>query len=121
MTPLIFFARVKLAYDPSTDQYFAIKTIRHSHPKLDVKTVKSEIETLTSLKHPNIVNLIDYYESVDYIKKNETSYKVVAIVLEFVPNGNLLEYLTCLGKFREEVARAYFQILIESKQAYNEI
>ena len=68
-----------------------------------------------NLKHPNIVNLVDYFEDIEYTKKNGGQYKVVAIVLELVPGGELFEYLLNTGKFSEEVARTYFQILIQSK------
>lgn len=88
--------------------------IKHSHPKLNPKTVKSEIEILSSLRHPNIVNLVEFYESVDYIKKTGDSYKVVAIVLELIPGGELFEYIASSGRFTEEVARSYFKTLIES-------
>jgi len=103
-----------LSYDPVANQYYAIKMIKHSHPKLSLKTIRSEIEVLTNLRHPNILNLIEFYESIDYVKKNGESYKVVAIVLELIPGGELFEYIASSGRFSEEIARTYFHILIES-------
>lgn len=88
--------------------------IKHSHPSLNIKTLKKEIEILQALKHPNIVNLIEFHESIDYVKKNGTSYKVVCIVMELVPNGELFEYVADSGRFSEPVARTYFQTIIES-------
>jgi len=111
---LISFFRVKLSYDPSADQYVAIKTIKHSHPKLSLKTIRSEIEVLSNLKHPHILNLVEFYEEIDYVKKNGTSYKVVAIVLELIPGGELFEYIVSSGRFSEEIARTYFQVLVKS-------
>jgi len=67
------------------------------------------------LKHPNIVNLIDIQESAKYIKKNGTSYDVIAIILELVPGGDLFEYIANTGRFSEETTRTYFKALIESK------
>jgi len=107
-------SKVKLSYDPSTDQYVAIKTIKHSHPKLSLKTIRSEIEVLSNLKHPHILNLVEFYEEIDYIKKNGSSYKVVAIVLELIPGGELFEYIVSSGRFSEEIARTYFQVLIKT-------
>lgn len=107
-------SKVKLSYDPTTNQYYAIKMIKHSHPKLSLKTIRSEIEVLTSLRHPNILNLVEFYETIDYVKKNGESYKVVAIVLELIPGGELFEYIASSGRFSEEVARTYFHILIET-------
>jgi len=107
-------SKVKLGYDPSANQYFAVKIIKHSHPSLNLKTLKKEIEILSALSHPNIVNLIEFQESADYVKKNGKSYKAVAIVMELVPGGELFEYVADSGRFSEEVARTYFRILIET-------
>jgi len=92
--------------------------IKHSHPKLSLKTIRSEIEVLTNLRHPNILNLVEFYETIDYVKKNGESYKVVAIVLELIPGGELFEYIASSGRFSEEIARTYFHILIESKSFF---
>ena len=92
--------------------------IKHSHPSLNMKTLKKEIEILAQLSHPNIVNLIEFHESIDYVKKNGQTYKVVSIVMELVPNGELFEYVADSGRFSEKVARSYFKILIESKKSF---
>jgi serine/threonine protein kinase len=107
-------SRVKLGYDPSVNKYFAVKMIRHSHPSLNMKTLKKEIEILQALSHSNIVNLIEFHESIDYVKKNGQSYKVVSIIMELVPNGELFEYVADSGRFSEKVARTYFRILIDT-------
>lgn len=106
--------RVKLGYNSTTNEYSAIKLIKHSHPQINMKIMKREAEILTSLRHTNIVKLLDFMESADYIKKNGQSYKVVAIVLESVPGGELLDYIKESGRFSEQVARTYFRTLIES-------
>ena len=103
-----------MGYDPASNQYSAVKIIKHSHPSLNLKTLKKEIEILAALKHTNIVNLVDFIESADYVKKNGQSYKAVAIIMELVPGGELFEYVADSGRFSEEVARTYFRILIES-------
>lgn len=109
------FYRVKLCRDLTTNQYYAMKLIKHSHPKLSLKTIRSEIGILSSLKHRNIVNLVEFHEDAEYIKKNGSSYKVVAIVLELIPGGELFEYIASSGRFSDAVARTYFQLLIQSK------
>jgi len=63
---------------------------------------------MKQLNHPNLVNLIDVKESVDYVKKNGSSYKVMAIILEYAGGGELFEYVANTGMFREEVARTYY-------------
>jgi serine/threonine protein kinase len=107
-------SKVKLGYDAGSNQYFAVKIIKHSHPSLNLKTLKKEIEILSALKHENIVNLMEFQENADYVKKNGHSYKAVAIIMELVPGGELFEYVADSGRFSEETARTYFRILIET-------
>jgi len=113
-------SRVKLGFNPATNNYCAIKIIKHSHPSLNMKTLKKEIEILAELKHPNIVNLLEFHESIDYVKKNGQSYKVVAIFMELVPGGELFEYVADSGRFSEETARTYFRIIIETLEYCHE-
>jgi len=107
-------SKVKLVVDPETQQKYAAKIIKHSHYKLDLKIFRKEIEMLSKLKHPNVVNLIESHESIDYIKKDGSSYKVVTIILELVPGGELFEYVAEAERFSEEVARTFFHIMIET-------
>lgn len=93
--------------------------IKHSHPSLNLKTLKKEIEVLQALNHPNIVNLLEFHESIDYVKKNGSTYKVVSIVMELVPNGELFEYVADSGRFSEAVARTYFKTIVETLEYCN--
>lgn len=66
-------------------------------------------------EHPNITKLIGYDEDLMYYRRNGNSYKVVAIVMEIIPNGEIFDYIKVAVGFPESVARMYFRILIESK------
>jgi len=79
-----------------------------------LKTLKKEVEILSQIKHANIINLIDFNEAADYVKKNGSNYKAVAITMELAPGGELFEFVADSGKFSEETARTYFKIIIES-------
>jgi len=114
------YSKVKLGYNPVNKQYSAVKIIKHSHPDLDLKDINREIDILTKLKHPNIINLIEFHESIDYIKKDGRSYKCVAIVTELAEGGELFNYIAESGRFSEEVARTYFRILIETLEYCHE-
>jgi len=107
-------SKVKLGFDSTNNGYCAVKMIKHDHPTLNVKSLEKEIAVMQNLSHPNIVNLIDFIPSEDYHKKNGTTYKVLAIVMELVPGGELFEYVADSGRFSEAVARSYFQQLIET-------
>lgn len=108
------FTRVKMAQKITDNCYYAIKIFKHSNPKLNVEGIKREITALSALENPHIVKIIEFAESIDYIKKNGTTYKVVAIVLELIHGGELYEYVKWAGRFSESVARTYFKTLIES-------
>jgi len=107
-------SKVKLAWDPSSDQYYAMKVIKHTHPNLNLKILKKEIEILSNLKHPNIIKIGGCFGSADYVKKNGNSYKAVAIIMELVSGGELFEYIAEFGRFSEEAARTYFQMLLDT-------
>jgi serine/threonine protein kinase len=56
-------SKVKLAVDPATKTYFAIKILKKGNPKLDAKfleLVMTEVETMSALQHPNILNMVEY-------------------------------------------------------------
>lgn len=109
-----FIIRVKLGYNPSTKQFYAIKVIKLNNENPKKEEFTEEIAILSSLNHPNIVKFIDFLENTECIKKDGSSYKVMAIVLELVPGGDLFEYIANSGRFSEQVARTYFKILLES-------
>lgn len=109
-----FHAKVKLGLDPETNQKVAIKIFKKTHSLTAViATMKKEIEIMKALKHKNIVNMIDLVENGTYKKKNGSSYSCFAIVLEYISGGELFEYVSSTGSFKEEVARTYFIQLVK--------
>jgi tRNA A-37 threonylcarbamoyl transferase component Bud32 len=94
------FARVFRAVDPSTDDIVAVKLLRDRHT-LDTETVRQfqrEAELTASLRHPNIVRVLDV--GID----PETKKPFIA--MEFVEGGNLRELLRSRGRFQpHEVVR----------------
>ena len=70
---------------------------------------------MKALSHPNIVNLIEFQESADYVKRDGRKVKVVDIAMELAQGGELFEYVADSGRFSESVARFYFKQVIESK------
>ncbi|XP_059075098.1 CBL-interacting protein kinase 32-like [Cryptomeria japonica] len=102
------FVKVKLAIDMETGQSYAVKILdkeKVSRCKI-VNHIKREICTLKLIKHPNVVRL---YEIL-------ASRKKIYIVLEFVTGGNLLDKIieASNGELHENVARKYFQQLIDA-------
>jgi serine/threonine protein kinase len=113
-------SKVKLGFNTKTEQYHAVKIIKHDHPKLNLENLQKEIEILSHLNHSNIVNLIKYYECAEYTKKSGKTYNAIAIIMEVVTNGELFEYLVKSGRFSEKMARTYFKILIETLEYCHE-
>lgn len=105
-----FNSKVKLGVNTETNQKVAIKILKDVFNKF----ISNEIETLSKINHPHIVNLIEFLPNVDYVKKNGTVKKVTAIVLELAPGGEIFEFLFRTGRFSEEVSRFFFHNLIES-------
>jgi len=56
-------SKVKLGLDKATGQRYAVKILEKGNPNLDSKfleLVMTEVETMATLSHPNIVNLVEY-------------------------------------------------------------
>ena len=76
---------MKLGVDKSTGQSFAIKIMKKGNPNLDAKfleLVMTEVHTMTTLNHPNIVNLIEYSKDGVLEKANGHKEPVIYIALE---------------------------------------
>ncbi|CAG9329336.1 unnamed protein product [Blepharisma stoltei] len=113
-------AHVKAVEDPTTHQIYAAKIMKsyHGSGNEELKeTIQNEMENLNSLAHPNIVNLICVNESGTYAKRNGQTKRVMYMLMELCPNGELFDVLYRTGKFSEEITRFYFHQLIETLEA----
>ena len=81
-----------------------------------MKNVLAEKELMEKIKYPNILNLVNFYEKIDYVKRNMTPIPVVAIVMELARGGELWEYIAYSGRLSEDLSRYYFHQLIETLQ-----
>jgi len=105
-------SKVKLGLDKSTGFYFAVKIMDKGNSSVDHKMlelVKTEVETMGGLNHPNIVNLIEYSEEGVVEKSNGVKKSVFYIVLELATGGELFDYVATTGRFEERIARFYFK------------
>ncbi|TYI78580.1 hypothetical protein E1A91_D06G222700v1 [Gossypium mustelinum] len=99
------FAKVYYAKNIKTSQSVAIKVIE-KEKVLKVGMIdqtKTEISTMSLVKHPNILELYEVMAS-----KNKIYY-----VMEYANGGELFNKVA-KGKFREDLARKYFQQLISA-------
>jgi serine/threonine protein kinase len=77
-----------------------------------LELVMTEVETMSKLSHPNIVNLIEYSKDAFVEKEDGTKYPVICIGLELATGGELFDYVALTGRFDERIARFYFKQLI---------
>ena len=73
----------------------------------------TEVATMSTLSHANIVNLIEYGKDGIVEKSNGTKEHVIYIILELATGGELFDYVATTGRFSEPIARFYFKQLIE--------
>ncbi|VDK38318.1 unnamed protein product [Taenia asiatica] len=99
------FSFVKLARHTVTNVKVAIKIIDKT--KLNdenLKKAQREADILKSLHHPNIIKLYQVMESE----------KLLCIVTEYLPNGELYEYIAKNGYLNEQVARHKFMEILSA-------
>ena len=97
--------KVKVAKD-SFGNKFAMKILNPD--KNFRKFIKAEVETLSMIRHPHIVNLIEHGEGV----RGEAQQPFQYILLELASNGSLFDYVAKAGRFEEKFARHYFYQLL---------
>lgn len=107
------FGKVKYGVNKETGERVAIKII--SKAKLAKqnmeKQTKKEILIMKRINHPNIVKLIDVYQ---------TKTKLY-LVMELVTGGELFEKIAQEGKLSEDQSRRYFQQLIDAVEYMHNI
>lgn len=101
------FARVKLARHVLTGKEVAIKIIdKAQFSTSSLQKVYREVRIMRQLDHPNIVKL---YEVID-------GGRYLYLVIEYVPNGEMFEYIVRHGKMKEAVARSRFRQIVSAVQ-----
>ena len=84
------YGKVVKAREKTTGNYFAIKIVQKNRVS-EFHTFKQEVEILRVLDHPNIVNLIQCFETE----------RLCYLVLEYCEGGELLQKLTREKNFSE--------------------
>ena len=109
-------SKVKLGQHKETGAFAAIKILKKNNSAMDAKfleLVMTEVQTMSGLSHPNIVNLLEYSKDAFVEKEDGTKYPVICISLELATGGELFDYVALTGRFSENIARFYFRQLIE--------
>ena len=97
--------KVKVAQDCFGNR-FAMKILNPD--KRFRRFIKAEVESLSMIKHPHIVNIIEHGEGV----RGEAEQPFQYILLELAANGSMFEYVAKAGRFEELYARHFFAQLM---------
>jgi len=98
------FGKVKKGIHKLTGIPVAIKILEKARivDLADVERVKREIHILTRVRHPNVIRL---YEVID-------SPRHIFLIMEFVPGGELFEYIVEQGRVPEAKAKEFFHHIV---------
>lgn len=101
------FARVMLARHILTNNEVAIKIIDKTQLNPNsLEKLFREVSIMKILQHPNIVKLYEVLET------DKTLY----LVMEYVNNGEVFEYLVKNGRMKENIARQKFRQIVSAVQ-----
>lgn len=100
-------AKVKLGWDTKNKCEVAMKILQ---PKYAFSAQK-EINVLKKLNHDNIIRVYDCFDNVRWKGKKTTIF-----VIEYANEGELIEYLMYTSKFEEQLARWFFEKLVEGME-----
>jgi tRNA A-37 threonylcarbamoyl transferase component Bud32 len=92
---------VKHKYD---GLFYAMKIIEKKNLKNKTDSIKQEIKNHLQLDHPNIIKLLNYSETQDY----------VYLAMEYAENGSLFQEVRKIGKLNEHTAKKYFSQTLEA-------
>lgn len=109
-------SKVKLGIHMDNGHKSAIKILKKSDPTVDanfLNLLMTEVETMSKLSHPNIVNMYEYSKDANVEKENGTKVPVVCIALELAEGGELFDYVALGGAFSERTCRFYFRQLLD--------
>ena len=88
------------------------KVIKLFNSVMKSAVAEAEAKLLLSFNHPRILSASGFFTNV--VLPQSSTEAVPAIVMEYVPNGDLLELIQTFGNLPEVIARSYFLQLIDA-------
>ena len=73
----------------------------------------NEVETMSKLNHPNIVNIYEFTKDAIVEKENGSKVSAICIALELAEGGELYDHVAHGGAFNERTSRFYFRQLLD--------
>lgn len=103
---------VKRGIDTKTNNIVAMKFLNREdkfQSDLNKQQVRTEIKSLTAVRHEYVIKLIAYNLSAKYPRSDGQRIKTVLLVLEYCPGGELFDLLYYAERLDEVTARTYFR------------
>ena len=111
------YSDVVLAKHKETEQFYALKIIKEEvlENSSAYKIFQNEVEVMQEISHPNIIQLVDFWDKGTLTKPSGTTKEnVVYLALELATGGELFDFIAQTGSFSEPVARYYFHQMIDA-------
>ena len=107
------FAKVFLCKSRRGGQTFACKNIQKKkfmyQPKFE-QNIKKEISILQEIKHPNIVQVVDVFDTEEELN----------LIMELMTGGELFDYIIDCGRLQEEVSRGIVEQVLQAVKHLHE-
>ncbi|CAD8116343.1 unnamed protein product [Paramecium primaurelia] len=100
--------KVKLGLDGNKE--VALKFVQFS------KEIEKEMQIHRGLNHNNLIKLLNFHVNEEYTKRSGKKEIKSCLVYDYMKDGELYEYLSQTGPFKEETARTFFHQLIDVLQ-----
>jgi len=113
---------VKKGVDTETGAIVALKFMNRANDQWaleQAEQVRTEIKSLTKIRHENVMKLYAYNLSAKYPLDDGSgeTIKTILLVLEYCPGGELFDILYYADKLPESIARTYFRQMMYGLQA----
>jgi serine/threonine protein kinase len=95
------FGYVKLGVKESTGQQFALKFLMKNNRRFKMASVKTEIDCMKKINHPNVIRLLHADYNCKYPNQAGKLDDTVLMVMEYAPGGDLYDILFYSGKLNE--------------------
>lgn len=107
---------VKKGLDQKKKRHVALKFMTRADSTWaheQAEQVRTEIKSLTQIRHENVMKLYAYNLNAKYPEKSGKTIATILLVLEYCPGGELFDILYYTDKLDEKTARTYFRMMID--------
>lgn len=111
---------VKKGVDAKSKNFVALKFMARAEDAWaadQAEQVRTEIKSLTQVRHENVMKLYAYNLNSKYPDKSGKTISTILLVLEFCPGGELFDILYYTDKLDAKTARTYFRMMIAGIEA----